>query len=226
MTSLRPGERLVVVRALGGTPVRSGDQVVVVRIEPKHKSVTPVAPMTRTHEHTQPALQCCFESECPNTPFGHKCHDMCCSPSMGTDFIPKLYKRWSELFTSAFGLIAALAWNSAVQELIEETDLKQQQKFYYAAAVTAAAVVVAYVLEMGGHFLTIGWDAAMNSVHALGHSVVSKFAPSRKQIHSDAYDTAVLLTATEQQSIGSNIRLDFTHVGGLNEWQDVVQKTN
>jgi len=146
---------------------------------------------------------------------------------MGTDFIPKLYKRWSELFTSAFGLIAALAWNSAVQELIEETDLKQQQKLYYAAAVTAAAVVVAYVLEVGGQFLTIGWDAAMNSVHALGHSVVSQFAPSRRKVN--LVNAALIMAADDKpkpDKIGSNIRLDFTHVAGLSEWQDVVQKTN
>jgi len=140
---------------------------------------------------------------------------------MGSQFLPKLYKRWSELFTSAFGLIAALAWNSAVQELIEETDLKQQQKFYYAAAVTGAAVLVAYMLEIGGEFLSIGWGAAMSSVWAAEGAVQQQFTHDNKEVGG-----AQLLTfaAAKVSNIGA-MRLDFSHVGGLNEFGDLTKIT-
>lgn len=213
MNALKPGERLVVVRALGNKDVRTGDQVVVVRVEQTRGAPLPVVG-DRSAPPRSSSLQCCFEGECPNTDAGRKCRNMCCNASMGANFFPKLYKRWSELFTSAFGLIAALAWNSAVQELIEETDLKQQQKFYYAAAVTGAAVLVAYVLEIGGQFLAIGWEAAINATE--------KTLNQNFGLNS-TITQATALEMMNTTSIGTEI--NFRSVGGLNEWQDVVAKT-
>ena len=141
--------------------------------------------------------------------------------------MPQLYKRWSELFTSAFGLIAALAWNSAVQELIEETDLKQQQKFYYAAGVTGAAVLVAYMMEVGGQLLTIGWGAAMSTVHTAGdHMTHREFKPSASNERRDA--AAVYTTmALNNELVGKKIdmRTDFSHVVALNEWSGLMSGT-
>ena len=52
----------------------------------------------------------------------------------------------AELCTSAFGLIAALAWNAAAQEMLDKTDLATANKVYYAIVVTVFAVVVAWLL--------------------------------------------------------------------------------
>ena len=172
-------------------------------------------------------MQCCCEDEFPDTERGQKCRKVCCNAASGEEFLPQLYKRWSELFTSAFGLIAALAWNSAVQELIEETDLKQQQKFYYAAGVTGAAVLVAYMMEVGGQLLTIGWGAAMSTVHTAGdHMTHREFKPSASNERRDA--AAVYTTmALNNELVGKKIdmRTDFSHVVALNEWSGLMSGT-
>lgn len=69
--------------------------------------------------------------------------------------VNRLYHRLSELCTSAFGLIAALAWNEAMQGLLNKTDLPADNKVYYALSVTLIAVVVAYLLEVLGGWLRV-----------------------------------------------------------------------
>ena len=67
--------------------------------------------------------------------------------------VPRMYDRVSELCTSALGIIAALAWHSAVQELLDQSDLPHNSKLYYAMAVTGLAGLVALVLNEGGTLL-------------------------------------------------------------------------
>ena len=50
------------------------------------------------------------------------------------------------LMTSAFGLVAALAWNEAIKSLIENFDLTKYGPWIYAVAVTILAVVVTVYL--------------------------------------------------------------------------------
>jgi len=54
------------------------------------------------------------------------------------------------LATSAFGLVAALAWNDAVKEIFNRLFGEQQQlsaKVIYALSVTALVVLVTYLLS-------------------------------------------------------------------------------
>lgn len=58
-------------------------------------------------------------------------------------------KTMVQLATAAFGLVAALAWNGAIQGFIERFVASGdglKSKFVYAIFVTAIAVVVTYVL--------------------------------------------------------------------------------
>ncbi len=58
-------------------------------------------------------------------------------------------KTMTQLATAAFGLVAALAWNDAIQTFINrfiEPGSGLRSKFYYALIVTVLAVVITYTL--------------------------------------------------------------------------------
>ena len=58
-------------------------------------------------------------------------------------------KTMVQLATAAFGLVAALAWNGAIQGFIDRYIASGdglKSKFIYALIVTAIAVVVTYIL--------------------------------------------------------------------------------
>ena len=67
--------------------------------------------------------------------------------------VPRMYDRVSTLFTSALGIVAALAWHAAVQDLLDLTDLPHLSKLYYALAVTGLAGLSAVVLSEGSALL-------------------------------------------------------------------------
>ena len=55
----------------------------------------------------------------------------------------------TQLATAAFGFVAALAWNTAIQALIDkfiEPGNGVRSKIYYALVVTVVAVIVTYFL--------------------------------------------------------------------------------
>lgn len=61
----------------------------------------------------------------------------------------ELFKTMTQLFTAAFGFVAALAWNNAIQSLIDRYISEGsglRSKFYYAVIVTVIAVVITYYL--------------------------------------------------------------------------------
>ena len=61
----------------------------------------------------------------------------------------ELFQKMSELATAGFGLVAALAWNDAIQTLFKTIFGEQSAvwaKFAYALLVTALVVVVTYKL--------------------------------------------------------------------------------
>lgn len=58
-------------------------------------------------------------------------------------------KTMTQLATAAFGFVAALAWNNAIQALIDrfiEPGSNLRSKIYYAIIVTIVAVIVTYYL--------------------------------------------------------------------------------
>lgn len=66
-------------------------------------------------------------------------------PTLRSEFL----KTMTQLATAAFGFVAALAWNTAVQALIEKFIAPGngvRSKVYYAFVVTVVAVVVTYFL--------------------------------------------------------------------------------
>jgi cystathionine beta-lyase/cystathionine gamma-synthase len=67
--------------------------------------------------------------------------------------VPRMYDRVAELCSNALSLIAALAWHTAIQELLDATELPSHNKVYYAVAVTGLAAVVASTLHEGGALL-------------------------------------------------------------------------
>ncbi len=50
--------------------------------------------------------------------------------------------KMSQLMTSAFGLVAALAWNDAIKQTIASLGLKEYGPWVYAIIVTVLAVVL------------------------------------------------------------------------------------
>jgi len=72
---------------------------------------------------------------------------------MATKFQKELLKQMITLSTSGFGLVAALAWNEAIQALVKEY-IDQYisvgsgiiSRFIYAIIITALAVLVTYQL--------------------------------------------------------------------------------
>lgn len=66
-------------------------------------------------------------------------------PTLKSEFL----KTMTQLATAAFGFVAALAWNNAIQGLLDkfiEPGSGLRSKVYYAIIVTAVAVVVTYFL--------------------------------------------------------------------------------
>ena len=72
---------------------------------------------------------------------------------MATKFQKELLKQMITLSTSGFGLVAALAWNEAIQAFVKE-DIDQYisvgsgiiSRFIYAIIITALAVLITYQL--------------------------------------------------------------------------------
>lgn len=58
----------------------------------------------------------------------------------------EIIKKFSTLITSAFGLVTALAWNEAIQELIKEYDLVKYGPLLYAVLVTILAIIITILL--------------------------------------------------------------------------------
>lgn len=61
----------------------------------------------------------------------------------------EILEKMSDLATAGFGLVAALAWNSAIQDLFNKVNIFGDQnalvaKFLYAAAVTIIVVIVTF----------------------------------------------------------------------------------
>lgn len=66
----------------------------------------------------------------------------------------EILERTSQLATAGFGLVAALAWNSAIQELFNKLIPSPSQlsaKFFYAAVITMIVVVITMKL---GHAIS------------------------------------------------------------------------
>ena len=64
----------------------------------------------------------------------------------------EILDRMSTLATAGFGLVAALAWNSAIQDLFKKVNFFGTvdgllSKFFYALIVTVITVIIAYSLS-------------------------------------------------------------------------------
>jgi len=58
----------------------------------------------------------------------------------------EIIEKFTVLITSAFGLVAALAWNEAIKEYLKTWGLQQHGVWVYAVIVTEFAVVITVVL--------------------------------------------------------------------------------
>jgi uncharacterized membrane protein YidH (DUF202 family) len=58
----------------------------------------------------------------------------------------EIIEKFTVLITSAFGLVAALAWNAAIQEIIKNYGLEKYGLWLYAAIVTVMAIAITLVL--------------------------------------------------------------------------------
>ncbi|MBD3303532.1 hypothetical protein GF343_00135 [Candidatus Woesearchaeota archaeon] len=58
----------------------------------------------------------------------------------------EVIEKFTVLITSAFGLVAALAWNEAIQEIIKNYGLEKYGLWLYAVIVTVLAVAITLVL--------------------------------------------------------------------------------
>ncbi len=72
---------------------------------------------------------------------------------IGSKFRQELIKQMITLSSAGFGVVAALAWNTAIQEFVDEYINKYLSvgsgilsKFIYAIVITAIAVLVTYQL--------------------------------------------------------------------------------
>ncbi len=54
----------------------------------------------------------------------------------------QVIEKFTALITTAFGLVAALAWNDVIKQFIEKLDLKQLGPLVYAVIVTILAVFI------------------------------------------------------------------------------------
>ena len=64
----------------------------------------------------------------------------------------EVLEKMSSLMIAGFGLVAALAWNEAIQDLFKRIEIfgvkgSLLAKFFYAVAVTLIVVVVTYYLS-------------------------------------------------------------------------------
>ncbi len=73
--------------------------------------------------------------------------------NIGTDFRKELIRQMITLSSAGFGVVAALAWNEAIQEFVNEVVNKYLSvgtgilsKFIYAVIITIIAVLVTYQL--------------------------------------------------------------------------------
>lgn len=58
----------------------------------------------------------------------------------------EVIEKFTLLITSAFGLVAALAWNEAIKEYIKTWGLEQHGVWVYAITVTVLAVIITLLL--------------------------------------------------------------------------------
>ena len=58
----------------------------------------------------------------------------------------EIIEKFTVLITSAFGLVAALAWNEAIKEFLKTWGLEQHGTLVYAIIITVLAVVVTILL--------------------------------------------------------------------------------
>lgn len=72
---------------------------------------------------------------------------------IGSQFRKELIKQMITLSSAGFGVVAALAWNEAIQTFVDEYLVKYASvgsgilsKFIYAVIITAVAVLVTYQL--------------------------------------------------------------------------------
>jgi hypothetical protein len=66
-----------------------------------------------------------------------------------TTLLQEILDKFSALITAAFGLVAALAWNEAIQSLFKEVFGEQETfmpKIIYATIVTILAVVFIFIV--------------------------------------------------------------------------------
>jgi len=56
----------------------------------------------------------------------------------------EIVNKFAALITSAFGLVAALAWNDAIKGAFASLDLKVYAPWVYASIVTVLAVVITF----------------------------------------------------------------------------------
>ena len=92
--------------------------------------------------------------------------------------VPRMYDRVSQMCTSALGLIAALAWHSAFQEILDRTTLPHHSKLYYAFAVTGLAGISTLLLTEGGTFLRYVEHGAETALGATKPVVGESGSPS------------------------------------------------
>lgn len=62
--------------------------------------------------------------------------------SLGDIMKNEIIEKFTVLITSAFGLVAALAWNEAIKEFLKTQGLEQYGVWVYAVIVTILAVVI------------------------------------------------------------------------------------
>ena len=58
----------------------------------------------------------------------------------------EVIEKFTVLITSAFGLVAALAWNEAIKEYLKTWGLQQHGVWVYAVIVTVLAVIITVML--------------------------------------------------------------------------------
>jgi hypothetical protein len=66
--------------------------------------------------------------------------------SLGDIMKNEIIEKFTILITSAFGLVAALAWNEAIKEFLKAWGLEQHGVWIYAIIVTVLAVVITLLL--------------------------------------------------------------------------------
>lgn len=67
----------------------------------------------------------------------------------------EFFKKLTTLVATAFGLVAALAWNDAIQSVFKLLPFKNQEvgaKFIYAIFITIIIVLVAYYFNQASEF--------------------------------------------------------------------------